>query len=126
MGELAKRQFRGVARVAGLVFEGYPGSRKTQGQLQTSSGLLYEVFRKWDPDNLLLQQARREVLETHFEQSRLAATLERMSEGELSIHDVSRPTPFGFPLLVERINARLSNESLRDRIERMKQTWTTG
>jgi ATP-dependent Lhr-like helicase len=125
MGELAKRQFRGVARVAGLVFEGYPGSRKTQGQLQTSSGLLYEVFRKWDPENLLLQQARREVLETHFEQSRLAATLQRISESSLEVHDVSRPTPFGFPLLIERINARLSNESLRDRIERMKETWTT-
>jgi ATP-dependent Lhr-like helicase len=125
MGELAKRQFRGVARVAGLVFEGYPGSRKTQSQLQTSSGLLYDVFRKWDPENLLLQQARREVLETHFEQSRLAATLNRISNGEVEIHDVRRPTPLGFPLLVERINARLSNESLRDRIERMKEMWTT-
>ena len=72
-----------------------------------------------------MQQARREVLETHFEQSRLAATLRRISESQLEIHDVSRPTPFGFPLLIERINARLSNESLRDRIERMKETWTT-
>lgn len=120
LSELARRQFRSVARVAGLVFEGYPGSRKNDKQLQTSSSLLYDVFRRWDPDNLLLQQAQREVLETHFEQSRLAETLQRLEAADLAFHEVERPSPLGFPLLVERMSARLSTESLRDRIERLK------
>jgi ATP-dependent Lhr-like helicase len=125
MGELARRQFRSVARVAGLVFEGYPGSRKTSKQLQTSSSLLYDVFRKWEPDHLLLGQARREVLERHFERRRLLDTLRRMQSAERVWREVDRPTPLGFALLVERASAHLSTESLRDRIERMKERWTT-
>lgn len=123
--ELARRQFRSVARVAGLVFEGYPGSRKTNKQLQENSSLLFDVFRKWEPDHLLLEQARREVLERHFERSRMIATLERFEQADLAWHEVARPTPLGFPLLVERVSARLSTESLRQRIERMKEQWTT-
>lgn len=125
VAELAKRRFRSVARVAGLVFEGYPGSRKSSKQLQNSSSLLYRVFRKWEPDHLLLRQARREVLERHFERSRLVDTLDRLRNSTMLWHEVSRPTPLGFPLLVERVGAQLSTESLRQRIERMKEQWTT-
>jgi ATP-dependent Lhr-like helicase len=125
VAELAKRRFRSVARVAGLVFEGYPGSRKSSKQLQNSSSLLYRVFRKWEPDHLLLRQARREVLERHFERSRLVDTLDRLSNSTMLWHEVARPTPLGFPLLVERVGAQLSTESLRQRIERMKEQWTT-
>jgi ATP-dependent Lhr-like helicase len=58
-GELAKRQFREVARVAGLVTPGLPHAGRTARQLQASSGLFYDVFREYDPGNLLLWQARR-------------------------------------------------------------------
>ncbi|MEO5802018.1 MAG: ligase-associated DNA damage response DEXH box helicase, partial [Verrucomicrobiota bacterium] len=73
--ELARRQFREIARIAGLVFQGYPGSGKTTRQLQSSSGLFYDVFTRYDPENLLLNQARREVLDRQLEVSRLATTL---------------------------------------------------
>ena len=68
-------------------------------------------------------QARREVLERHFEASRLAATLERLSAAELLLEETARPTPFAFPLMVERLSARLSAESLLARVERMKKHW---
>ena len=55
---LAKRQFREIARVAGLVHPGLPHARKGARQLQASSGLVYEVLREHDPENLLLEQAR--------------------------------------------------------------------
>jgi ATP-dependent Lhr-like helicase len=73
--ELARRQFRDIARISGLIFSGYPGSRKSMRQLQTSTGLLYEVFRDFDPENLLLDQARREVLDQQLDIQRLRATL---------------------------------------------------
>lgn len=123
VGELARRRFRGIARVSGLVFSGYPGSRKTRRQLQTSAGLLHDVFAKYDPDNLLLAQARREVLDEQFERARLTRALAWMRGAELVIEHPPRPTPLGFPLLLERRGATISNESLRARIERMKQSW---
>jgi ATP-dependent Lhr-like helicase len=123
LSELARRQFRGIARVAGLVLPALPGAHKSTRQVQASSSLLYDVFLKYDPDNLLLVQARREVLEQHFEQSRLASTLERLERSPLELIPVRRPTPLGFPLVVERISASLSNESLLERVERLKERW---
>ena len=76
--ELGRRQFREIARIAGLVFQGYPGEPNPARQLQASSALLYEVFAEYDPDNLLLAQAVREVLERRLEAPRIAAALARL------------------------------------------------
>jgi ATP-dependent Lhr-like helicase len=123
MSALARAQFREIARVAGLVFQSYPGARKSGRQMQASSGLLFDVFSDFDPENPLLQQARREVLERHFEQSRLARTLRRMAGAELVFVQTPRPTPLAFPLLIERIGAKLSSESLSERLDRMRAEW---
>ncbi len=125
LSELTGRKFRGIAQVAGLVFKGYPSAKKTSSQLQVSSSLLYEVFTKYEPDNLLLKQAENEVLADQLEVHRLAKTLDRLSHLTVAWYNTKRPSPFAFPLLVERLNSRMSNESLRDRIERMKQQWNT-
>lgn len=117
--ELARRQFREVARVAGLIFQGYPGSQKTARQLQASSGLFFDVFSRYDPDNLLLHQAHREVLERQLEGSRLAACLDRLSRAEILLCEPERPTPFGFPLMVDRLRESVSSESLGETIEAM-------
>jgi ATP-dependent Lhr-like helicase len=88
--------------------------------LQASSNLFYEVFRQYDSANLLLAQAEREVLERQLEQSRLAATLQAMAQSTIRLLDCPRPTPFCFPLLVERMQASmLTTESLEDRVRRM-------
>jgi ATP-dependent Lhr-like helicase len=123
LSELTARKFRGIAQIAGLVFKGYPSAKKTAGQLQISSSLIYEVFSKYEPDNLLLKQAEQEVLTHQLEVHRLARTLDRMRSLSLVWQTTKRPSPFAFPLLIERLNSRLSNESLLERIERMKQQW---
>lgn len=117
--ELARRQFREIARVAGLIFEGFPGQSKSMKQVQASSGLLYDVFAKYDPDNLLIAQAKREVLERQLESSRIGATLRRLEGSTVRLIEVSRPTPLAFPLLVDRTRAKLSTEKLADRVRRM-------
>ena len=118
--EMAKRHFREIARVAGLVFQGYPGKGRTMRQLQASSGLFYEVFSRYDPENLLLHQARQEVLERQLEKTRMGKALDRLSKAPLAIVQPKYPTPFAFPLLVERVRGRLSSEKLLDRVRRMQ------
>jgi ATP-dependent Lhr-like helicase len=118
--EMARRQFREIARVAGLVFPGFPGSGKSARQIQASSGLLYDVFRRYDPENRLLEQASREVLERQLESSRLGRTLERLSASRVVVMECERPTPLAFPLLVDRNRVRVSSESLPDRVRRMQ------
>jgi ATP-dependent Lhr-like helicase len=118
--EMAKRQFREIARVAGLVFPGLPRSGKTARQLQASSSLFFDVFRQYDPGNLLLSQAHSEVLERQLESSRLGRTLERLTRSEVVITEPKRVTPLAFPLLVDRTRERVSSESMADRIRRMQ------
>ena len=123
LSELSRREFREIARIAGLVFDGYPGARKSNRQLQTSSGLLYDVFLQHDPDNLLMYQARQQVLQRQFEQSRLRRALHEMSEQTACWQAIERPSPFALPLMLERVSDTLSTESLEERIARMTQQW---
>ena len=118
-GELARRRFREIARIAGLVFSGYPGAAKSARQLQASSSLFFDVFRQYDPDNLLLTQAQQEVLRQELDVQRLQHTLERLQALHLDLRAIKRATPFAFPLLVERFRESLSSEKLADRIRRM-------
>ena len=118
--ELSKRQFREIARVAGLVFQGYPGQPKTNRQVQATSGLIYEVFARWDPENPLLGQAEREVLERQLEFSRLAEGLKRMRETPVVVRQTHKPSPFAFPIMVGRFRERLTSEKLADRVRRMQ------
>src|SRR6478672_5212224 len=118
--EMAKRQFRELARIAGLVFPGLPRSGKTARQLQISSGLFFDVLQRYDPGNLLLSQAAREVLERQLESTRLGIALHRLSGAEVIVRHPRRVTPLGFPLLVDRTRERVSSESMADRIRRMQ------
>ncbi len=106
--ELARRQLRDIARVAGLIFQGY-----------ASSGLVYDVFARYDPENLLLFQARREVLEKPLERSRLGRAWERVASGRVNVIDVERPTPLAFSLLVDRAREQVSSEKFLDRVKRL-------
>jgi ATP-dependent Lhr-like helicase len=93
VSEMARRQFREIARIAGLVFQGYPGRPKKNSQIQASSSLIFNVFKRYDPDNFLVAQANREVLENQLEHQRLTATLNKMSASQIRIVDARHPTP---------------------------------
>jgi ATP-dependent Lhr-like helicase len=117
---LARRQFREIARVAGLLFPGYPGQPKSTRQLQASSQLFFDVFTQFDPGNLLLDQAKREVLDRELEVRRMRETLERIERSRLVIVDVPHLTPLSFPLWAESIRTQqVTSESWSDRVKRM-------
>jgi ATP-dependent Lhr-like helicase len=117
--ELQQRRFREIARVAGLVFTGYPGAPKSTKQLQASSSLFFEVFRKYDAGNLLLTQAQTEVLSQELDVARLSSTLQRLRTLRIERVDLEAPSPFCLPLMVERLREKLSTEKLADRLARI-------
>lgn len=120
LSELQRRRFRAIAQIAGLMNRGFPGSSKSTGQLQISASLLFDVFSRHEPKNRLLQQAQREVLDDQLELSRLEAALQRAAEQEWLHVQTPRPGPLAFPLLVERLNSRMSNETVLERVQRMR------
>jgi ATP-dependent Lhr-like helicase len=119
LSELCRRRFRAIAQVSGLITQAMPGQSKSGGQLQISAALLFDVFSKHEPDHLLLEQARREVIEEQLELPRLQAALERLAASRWLLERTPRPGPLAFPLLVERLNNRMSNESLLERVQRL-------
>jgi ATP-dependent helicase Lhr and Lhr-like helicase len=117
--ELAQRRFREIARIAGLIFSGFPGANKSTKQLQASSSLFFEVFKKYDAGNLLLTQAQREVLSQELNITQLQATLQSMQARRVDFVHLSKPSPLCLPLMVERLREKLSNEKLAQRLERI-------
>ncbi|MGV7188296.1 ligase-associated DNA damage response DEXH box helicase [Xanthomonas axonopodis] len=119
LGELARRQFREIARVAGLLSPSLPGrAPRSLRQLQASSGLLYDVLQRFDPDHLLLAQAEREVFEGQLELARLAHALEDCARRELRLRKPRSLTPLSFPLWAERVRGQLSTEDWKARVLR--------
>lgn len=117
--EMARRKFRDIAVIAGLVFTGYPGKVVKTKHLQSGSQLIFEVFRDYEPNNLLFQQAYRETFEHQLEEGRLLLALERINRQEIIWKATQKPTPFSFPIITDRLREKLSSESLADRIKRM-------
>lgn len=117
--EMASRRFRDIAHIAGLIFRGYPGRPVKEKHLQASTGLLFRVFSEYDPENLLLKQAYEEVFNHQLEEVRLREALQRIQSSKIVLMRPDRPTPFSFPIMVDRLRERLSSEKLEDRIRRM-------
>lgn len=122
LGELGLRQFREVARVAGLIVQRYPGAEKPGRQLQAGASLLWQVLNEFDQGNLLLAQARREVMDRQFEESRLARTLRRLREEPLVHVHLPTPGPLALPLVADRLGTSLSTESLVERLARWRES----
>ncbi|MCB0669213.1 MAG: ligase-associated DNA damage response DEXH box helicase [Saprospiraceae bacterium] len=118
--EMARKRFRDIASIAGLVFKGYPGKYKKEKHLQSSTSLLFEVFKDYDPNNLLYLQAYDEALVFQLEEARLRRALDRIAGQRIRLINTPVPTPFSFPIIVDRMRERMSSEKVTARIERMK------
>lgn len=117
--ELARRKFRDIAVISGMVFQGYPNKAVKTKHLQSNSQLLFDVFRDYEPDNLLYLQGYRETFEHQLEEGRLRKALERINSQEIVWKQCEKATPFSFPIITDRLREKLSSEKLADRIKRM-------
>ena len=119
VSEMARRRFRDIAVISGLVFQGFPNKPIKAKHLQSGSQLFYDVFKDYEPDNLLYQQALEETFDHGMEHGRMTQVFENIASQEIVWRDCSQPTPFSFPLITDRIRSKLSSESVEDRIKKM-------
>lgn len=117
--ELARRKFRDIAVISGMVFQGYPNKIIKTKHLQSNSQLLFDVFRDYEPNNLLYLQAYRETFEHQLEEGRLRQVLERIASQKIIWKQCEKATPFSFPIITDGLRAKLSSEKLADRIRKM-------
>lgn len=117
--EMARRRFRDIAHIAGLVFTGFPGKTMKNRHLQASTSLLFNVFSEYEPDNVLIRQAYNEALQFQLEEFRLREALRRLKQLKVVITTCKRPTPFAFPIMVDMLREKLTTESLEARVAKM-------
>lgn len=120
IGEMAKRKFRDIAGIAGLVFKGFPGKPQKTKHLQANSGLFFSVFEDYDPGNLLLREAYDEVYDFQLEYARMYIAFERISTHRIIFNTPKSLTPFAFPVFAESFRERYSNEDWESRLEKLK------
>ncbi len=118
--EMARRKFRDIAAISGLIFKGLPGQKVKERHLQSSSQLFFNVFHEYESHNLLLLQAFEEVMDFQLEEARLRKALDRIDHQKIIITEPEKPTPFAFPIMVDRTREKLTSEKLEDRIKKMK------
>jgi len=125
--EMARRRFRDIAHIGGLVFTGYPGQQVKNKHLQASTSLLFEVFSEYEPDNLLVRQAYNEALAFQLEEFRMRLALQRIVKQTIILKTIERPTPFAFPIMVDSLGReRLTTETLEERIAKMARQYGAG
>ncbi len=117
--EMAKRRFRDIAFISGMLFRGFPGKQVKDRHLQSSSELFFNVFADYDPQNLLLKQSYEEALTQQLDFERLRKVLHRIEKQEFIITYPDKPSPLAFPIMADRLREKLSSESLTDRIKKM-------
>ncbi len=120
--EMAKRKFRDIAVIGGLIFQGMPGEKTKARHLQSSASLLFKVFEEYDPGNLLLKQAYNEVLTQQMDEVRLRLALQRIAKSKIVLTYPPKLTPLSFPIVVDGLNRNnLSSERLEDRVKKLQQ-----
>ncbi len=119
VSEMARRRFRDIAVISGLVFKGFPNKPIKAKHLQSGAQLFFDAFKDYEPDNLLYQQAMEETFDHGMEHGRMTQVFENMARQEIVWRECSQPTPFSFPLITDRIRSKLSSESVEDRIKKM-------
>ena len=120
--EFSRRRFRDIARVAGLTQQGMPGAKQKSRHLQASSDMFYDVFHEFDPGNLLLEQAQREVLNEQLEFERIQLALERIQGQTMAIVALEKLSPLSFPLFAESLRATtVSTQTWEQRVRRLSE-----
>lgn len=117
--EMAKRKFREIAAISGMIFQGYPGQGIKARHLQASSSLLFDVISEHEPKNILIRQAYQEALDQQLEEKRLRTALERIRTQNVIIRYPQTPSPFAFPIMVDRLREQVSSEKLEDRLTKL-------
>ena len=119
--EMARRKFRDIAVIGGLIFQGMPGEKKKARHLQSSASLLFKVFEEYDSKNILLRQAYSEVMAQQMEEERLRHALKRIFHSKIILTFPKQLTPLSFPIVVDGLSrVNLSSEKLEDRVRRMQ------
>lgn len=117
--EMSQRRFRDIAVIAGMIFRGFPGVPIKDRHIQSSSRLIFDVFRDYDSKNLLYRQAFNEVIDYQLEMNRFRDVIYRVNKQKVVLTFPDGPSPFSFPIIADRLREKLSSETVAERLMKL-------
>lgn len=117
--EMARRKFRDIAVISGMVIQNFPGQQRSNKSLQSSAGLIFKVLEDYDPEHFLVRQAYTEVFNIQLQEQRLVEAFKRIEKSKVILKFANSFTPLSFPIKVDSLRQTLSSEDLDSRIKRL-------
>ena len=117
--EMARRKFRDIAVISGMVIQNYAGKQRSNKSLQSSAGLIFKVLEDYNPNHFLVRQAYTEVFNVQLQEQRLMEAFKRIEKSKIILKFSNTFTPLSFPIKVDSLRQTLSSEGLDARIRRM-------
>ncbi|WP_419870833.1 ligase-associated DNA damage response DEXH box helicase [Chryseobacterium sp. CT-SW4] len=117
--EMARRKFRDIAIISGMVIQNFPGQQRSNKSLQSSSGLIFNVLEDYEPNHFLIRQAYTEVFNMQLQEQRLTDAFKRIEKADIVLKFSDTFTPLSFPIKIDSLRQTLSSENLDMRIQRL-------
>lgn len=117
--EMARRKFRDIAVISGMVIQNFPGQQRSNKSLQSSAGLIFKVLEDYDAEHFLVRQAYTEVFNMQLQEQRLVEAFKRIEKSKIILKFANSFTPLSFPIKVDSLRQTLSSEDLDSRIKRL-------
>jgi len=117
--EMARRKFRDIAVISGMVIQNLPGQQRSNKALQSSAGLIFKVLEDHDPNHFLVRQAYTEVFNMQLQEQRLVEAFKRIEKSKIILKFANTFTPLSFPIKVDSLRQTLTSESLDARIQKL-------
>lgn len=119
--EMARRKFRDIAVISGMVVQNFPGQQRSNKSLQSSAGLIFKVLEDHDPNHFLVRQAYTEVFNMQLQEQRLVEAFKRIEKSKIILKFANAFTPLSFPIKVDSLRQTLTSEDLDSRIQKLIQ-----
>ncbi|SIT98431.1 ATP-dependent helicase Lhr and Lhr-like helicase [Epilithonimonas bovis DSM 19482] len=119
--EMARRKFRDIAVISGMVIQNFPGQQRSNKSLQSSAGLIFKVLEDYDPNHFLVRQAYTEVFNAQLQEVRLVEAFKRIEKSKIILKLANAFTPLSFPIKVDSLRQTLTSENLDARIQKLIQ-----
>lgn len=121
--EMMKYHFRNAAQTGLMVYRNFFDEQKSVRKLAWSAEVIFNVLQQYEPDHVLLREARRETLHTYVDAPAAREFLESQAARPFRLRPVTHVPPLSFAMYATKIKEALLVEDPFETMERLYHLW---
>jgi ATP-dependent Lhr-like helicase len=123
--EMLKYHFRNAAQTGLMVYRNYFDQQKPVRKLAWSTEVIFNVLQQYEPDHVLLREARRDTLRVYLDADGALNFLHAQARKPVRLRRVERVPPLSFAMYATKIKEALLVEDPYETMERLYHQWWT-